>query len=196
MFLRPKSLKITLIITAFCLANTCASYAAEDGFGPSKRVEGKHFIVYYTPIIEIEDITQQLSINYTDKLLAGNLSKKDQPYYNELARMIDTLFIKICDILDMPLYSFQGNIKICKDFSQLKQIYFNLFAKEMANSPSFYVDDLNTIYITQDSFKKEILGHEIAHAIISRYFVVLPPEKVQEILSMYVEYQLSDTKNK
>ncbi len=184
------------IITVLCLANIGISYAVDDGFGPSKRIEGKHFFTYYAPDIEIEGIVQQLGISSVDTLLAGKPPKKSQPYEVELADILDTLFIRICDILDMPLYSFQGNIKICKDINQLKQIYANLFAKEMVNSPSFYVSDLNTIYITRDSFKKEIIGHEMAHAIISRYFVVLPPEKVQEILSMYVEYQLSNTKVK
>jgi hypothetical protein len=35
-----------------------------------------------------------------------------------------------------------------------------------------------------------VLGHEIAHAIMSHYFVVLPSEKIQEVLAGFVEYQL------
>jgi len=55
---------------------------------------------------------------------------------------------------------------------------------------SFYVNDISAIYISGENFRREILGHEIAHAIINHYFVVSPPIKVQEILAKYIEYQL------
>jgi hypothetical protein len=35
-----------------------------------------------------------------------------------------------------------------------------------------------------------MLGHEIAHAIISSFFIVPPPEKIQEVLAGYVDYSL------
>ena len=106
--------------------------------------------------------------------------------------MLDVLFTQVCDTLDMQLYSFQGKIKICLDRERLSQIYDDLFRKELQAS-SFYIYSLNTIYISADSFKREILGHEMAHAIISHYFVVQPSVKIQEVLAGYVEYQLRRT---
>ena len=53
--------------------------------------------------------------------------------------------------------------------------------------------DINTIYITAENFKKAVLGHEVAHAVISHYFVVQPSMKVQEVLAGYIEYQLRKT---
>ena len=38
--------------------------------------------------------------------------------------------------------------------------------------------------------RKGILMHEMSHAIISRFFPVPAPVKVQEVLAMYVEYNL------
>jgi hypothetical protein len=35
-----------------------------------------------------------------------------------------------------------------------------------------------------------MIGHEMSHAIISRYFGIPAPVKVQEVSSMYVEYNL------
>jgi hypothetical protein len=95
----------------------------------------------------------------------------------------------------MQLYSLQGKIKICKDFAQLSTIYCNFFNKELG-ATSFYVSDLNTIYTSAENFKREIIGHEIVHAIISHYFVVLPSVKIQEVLAGYVEYQLRKTIDK
>jgi len=55
---------------------------------------------------------------------------------------------------------------------------------------SFYVFDSNTIFISYQDLTLGMLGHEIAHAVISGYFVVPPPDKVQEVLAGYVEYSL------
>jgi hypothetical protein len=164
--------------------------AFEDGFGHSRRWESRHFAVFLQDEVVPEVLIRQLDIRPADELLAGRSSQEDYSVQNELLDMLDTLFIKICNILDMQLYSFQGTIKICKNTQQLNQIYKQLFNKEPEKLSSFYVYSLNTIYITQQDFKLPILGHEVAHAIISHYFVVQPSVKIQEILAGYVEYQL------
>jgi hypothetical protein len=48
----------------------------------------------------------------------------------------------------------------------------------------------NTIYVSLKDVSLGMLAHEVAHAIISSYFVVAPPEKVQEVLAGYVEYSI------
>ena len=103
---------------------------------------------------------------------------------------LDTLFLRVGDILDMNLYSFHGNIKICNDLLGLKNIYSNLFGADLGDRISFYASEVNTIYISGANFERGVLGHEIAHALICRYFFVPPSIKIQELLAMYVEYQL------
>ena len=191
----PHRLHRLAIIAAilFSLTISCA-YCYDDGFGQVRKVESKHFAVYYAPSLDVFSLAESLNIGPADKVMAGGASANTFSSEEEgLADMIDTLFMRVCDILDMQLYSFQGNIKICKDFEQLNRIYNNLFDKELQGTRSFYVYTLNTIYISPESFKREILGHEIAHAIISHYFVVQTPVKIQEVLASYVEYQLRKT---
>lgn len=190
-FIRPY--KIIIIAAILFTLNVDTSFALDDGFGPSKKIEeGKHFTIYYSPKVEISSLSQQLNIRASDKLLVGKSAQSNLSTESELADMLDTLFMRVCDILDMQLYSFQGNIKICRDKEQLNEIYHNLFDKNL-NTHSFYVYNLNTVYISADNFKREIIGHEIGHAVISHYFVVLPSVKIQEVLAMYVEYQLRKT---
>jgi Zn-dependent peptidase ImmA (M78 family) len=92
----------------------------------------------------------------------------------------------------MQLYSYRGHIKVCADERQLADVYRNLFGVSAGERHlhSFYVYEVNTIYITKESFDRFVLGHEIGHAVISNYFVVQPPVRVQEVLAGYVEYQL------
>ena len=155
----------------------------DDGFGPSRRIESQHFTIYYAASLDSDELSGRLNIQHLDKIISGS------SYENNLGGMIDTLFSQVCDILDMQLYSFHGNIKICRDVEQVASVYQNLFDARL-NNHSFYVFDSNTVYVCADYFKREILGHEIGHAIISHYFVVLPSVKIQEVLATFVEYQL------
>ncbi len=184
-----KSYKIIIVTVLLFTLDINISFALEDNFGPAKKIEGKHFTVYYAPQLEVYNLAQQLNIRPSDNLLVGKSTEKKASSESELSDMLDTLFMQVCDILDMHLYSFQGNIKICRDQEQLNKIYNNLFNKDLKAS-SFYVYDFNAIYISADNFKREIIGHEIGHAVISHYFVVQPSVKIQEILACYVEYQL------
>lgn len=186
-----KSFLITLILLFFSGSVYNAYSVTDDGFGPAKRIEGKYFTIYYSTQLEPSSLARQLNVTSSDKVLAGGSIIEGEGFSGlGLTDMVDTLFMRVCNILDMDLYSFKGNIKICRDQKQISEIYNNLFYKELNNRRSFYVYSLNTIYISADSFKREILGHEIGHAVISHYFVVLPSVKVQEVLATYVEYQL------
>jgi hypothetical protein len=166
-------------------------FAYDDGFGSAEKLEGKHFAVYYSPQIDLSNLAQQLNLGVSDRILVGGSMEKGFPSGRAFTNMLDDLFMRACDILDMHLYSFNGNIKICVTQEQLNAIYNNLFGKYLASyAHSFYVYDLNTIYASAENFKMGVIGHEIAHAIISHYFVVQPPVKIQEVLAGYVEYQL------
>lgn len=165
--------------------------AIDDGFGRARKIEGNHFVIYYAPELDLTGLTQQLNVSPSDKLLAGKSSGEGFSLEGEFAGMLDTLFSRVCNALDMQLYSFKGNIKICRDLAQLNYIYHNVFNHDPATiTRSFYAYEVNTVYTCPENFTLGIIGHEIAHAVISHYFVVLPSVKVQEVLAAYVEYQL------
>ncbi len=172
-----------------CLSET--GLAVDDGFSAERRISGKHLAIYCESGVEISGLANILNISASDKLLAGKKTDVSISPEGELTEMVDTLFIRSCDILDMQLFSFTGTLKICRSQSRLADIYTILFNRTLKDRASFYVYSLNTIYISADNFKANILGHEIAHAIISYYFVVLPSVKIQEVLASYVEYQLN-----
>jgi len=184
-----KIIFIFFILFAFAIN---ISYSYDDNFGSAKKIESEHFAVYYAPELELAALSRQLNIGVADELLVGKTTSEENSSSIGFVDMVDTLFSRVCDVLDMQLYSYKGDIKVCKNFDQLKAIYKTLFDRELTKQ-SFYVNDLNTIYISEEFFKPEILGHEIAHAVISHYFVVLPSVKIQEVLSTYVEYQLRKT---
>jgi hypothetical protein len=55
---------------------------------------------------------------------------------------------------------------------------------------AFYIQKNDTIYLNIDDLHEGMLAHEMAHAIIGRYFLVRPPRSTAEILAQYVDKHL------
>lgn len=55
---------------------------------------------------------------------------------------------------------------------------------------AFFDRKTYAIHISVDYSSDGVFAHEAAHAVISRYFSVKPPDKVQEILTQYVDRYL------
>ncbi len=191
-----QKIRVFILAIIILLLNSCGVYCYDDGFGTTKVTNGKYFSVFYTPQINLSDLYQKLQISTSDQMLVGKLNNSSSLADSRFADALDTLFLRASDILDMHLYSYHGTIKICRNKEELDKIYSGLFPGSKLNADSFYVHDLNTIYISAEAFSRGILSHEIAHVIISHYFVVQPSAKVAEILSGYVEYQLRKTSAK
>ncbi|OGW77425.1 MAG: hypothetical protein A3I73_02050 [Omnitrophica bacterium RIFCSPLOWO2_02_FULL_45_16] len=185
-----KKICAALILLSAVLLNVGLSWAFEDGFGSAKKIYGEHLSVYCAPESDIAGLDRRLNIRTSDKVLARKSAKMADSPEKELSDSLDTLFLRVSDIMDMHLYSLQVNIKLCRDDAQLNSIYNNLFKASLGGRRSFYVFSFNTIYISIEGFSKEIIGHEMAHAIICHYFAVPPPVKIQEVLAMYVEHNL------
>lgn len=191
-----QKIRVFILAMALLLLNTCNAYCYDDGFATVRAINGKYFSIFCSPQVDLSDLYQKLKISASDQMLVGKLNNSSSSPDARLADALDTLFLRASDILDMHLYSYHGTIKICRDKEQLDKIYSNLFPGSKLNADSFYVHDLNTIYISSEAFNRGVLGHEITHVITSHYFVVQPPVKVAEILSGYVEYQLRKTSAK
>ncbi len=170
--------------------NASFAFAADDGLGFQKKVEGKYVTVYESSGLDVASLIQQLDVRPSDEILSGRSASPKNSREETLARMLDTLFLQVSNILDMHINSLKIDIKVCKTTAELSEIYNRLFHASLGGRRSFYVYDYNSIYVSEEAFQLGIIGHEMSHAIISRYFGIPAPVKVQEVLSMYVEYNL------
>ena len=171
---------LAVLVLILCLP--AVAFCLDDGFGPSKIAKGAHFAAFYAPQLDPSELARGLDSGPASGVLSSNTG-------SGLSDVLDALFSRVCDILDMQLYSYEGTIKVCRDRAQLDEV-FNVIFRAQLNTESFYVPETNTIYISASSFNPWVLGHEIGHAVIQHYFVVAPPVKIAEILAGYVEYQL------
>jgi len=176
-------------IVSFCIVIVLLSSSAFSYEGSSTLiVESKFFSVYGHGDFDIGFLLTNLNFEYLlhpDTLL----DEASQDNKSVLSKTLDALFLEVSDILDIHIYSFHGDIKILPDRDSINSVFKKFFKVDFGES-SFYLPEKNTIYISYADLTLGMLGHEIAHAIISHYFVVPPPARVQEVLAGYVEYSL------
>ena len=150
--------------------------------------QGKYFSIYGYKGLDINSLLEKVDYPYFSHI-DSILGEDGFQEKSCLAKAIDGLYLEVSDILDIHIYSFHGKIMIVPDKNYINAIFKSYFEGNFPER-SFYLPEKNTVYISFSDLTVGMLGHEIAHAIISRYFVVSPPAKVQEVLAGYVEYKL------
>lgn len=154
------------------------------------EIESKHFTISYQKGVDLLGFAYNIKLEnsvYFQELGVENIGANSPKEL--LSQNVEVLFKEISDILDMHLYSYKGNIKIFRNKKALKNFFKRKFGKEF-KFHAFYSHGNNTIYVSADDVKVGMFAHEIAHVIINHFFAVMPPEKVQEILSGFVEYNI------
>jgi len=185
---------LRIIACCFLILAPALGFAAENDFGSATKIDTEHFTIYYKSGVDIDTLISQLNVSETDQVLT-NLTVDTSSPQAQLSSMVEVLFARASDVLDMHIYSLKANIKIFATQQDLTDFYNNLFHAHIpCTGFGFYLDDTRSIYISAEHFKREILGHEMGHAIMSRYFVVQPSVRIQEVLAGYIEYQLRKSK--
>jgi len=154
----------------------------------AETIETKYFTVSLCDGCNPSSFAQK--INATGLFRLDALSKNDSDIRSVIKDGIDSLFLEVCDALDIGLKSYRGRIVVYPDIVEVNKAISGDSQIIEANLPSVYIPSYNTIYISFNDATAGMLAHEMAHAVISTFFVVAPPPKVQEILAGYVEYSI------
>jgi hypothetical protein len=186
------SLFLAILIVAAILKP--AGALENDGFIASSTIEGEHLSVQYQEGVDLNTILDQLKISSVDEQLT-NIKIDRSSAQRQLLSKLEILFSRSGDLMDMHIYSYKGAIKVFTNHQKLQEFFKSLFKDNElpCTGYSFYSADYNSIYISSENFKREIIGHELGHAIMTHYFVVQPSIKIQEVLAGYIEFQLRKT---
>lgn len=90
---------------------------------------------------------------------------------------IDRIVERVQAILDMWPKNFNIDVYLCRG---------DLLPHKVA----YYEHKTKSIHASIDNVSDGVFAHEVAHAVISRYFSSPPPSKAQEILTQYVDKYL------
>jgi len=176
---------VFLILSFF--SPTTYAMAAKDGFVAVRTIESRYFTILVEDGVNIQKLAMILSVPPSIRTIVRDPIPYATSY--ELKDQLDIFFLAVSEIMDVRLKDFKCKIKICKDASSLSAVAGSLFGIDLTPG-GFYVVAVDTLYIDAENVNLNILGHELSHAIQCYYFTVPPPERLQEVLAGFVEYQL------
>jgi hypothetical protein len=170
-----------------------AASQVNDGFVPVQIMGSRFFSLELAAGVDAGALVRALDISPGDRILAGQNLAVEGYNPEDLGSLLDALFLWSCGVLDMPVSHFEGTIRVSATAADMKAIVMKIYGMDALSEKGFYLAETNTLYIAAEDFTKEVVGHEMGHAIINSFFVVQPPFKVQEVLAGYIEYQIRKT---
>ncbi|MDD5439053.1 MAG: hypothetical protein PHS37_02595 [Candidatus Omnitrophica bacterium] len=154
-------------------------------------ITGNYCTMYVRTDADLKVVEKKLKRRGFD--ITGNLtgSYSDDPK-EKVSYRVDLIFRRVEEILNMYPRKINVTVVIYGSPSEMEDEYARIFGVRETKLISFYIYKTNTIYTNETDISDSVLAHEMGHTIADHYFVVRPPEKVREILSMYVDSHLED----
>ena len=171
----------------FLFVNSSAAQTVPDGLSFNKQIKSRYFSIYVKDGVDMDRLAMRVAVPASIKASIRSSTAGFQA--DRLEDQFDLLYLAVYEILEVHLKQFQSSVKVCDNATCLSDVAERLFGQEI-KSGGFYVVALDALYVDSDNVTLNILGHELAHAVLSKYFVVPPSERIQEVLAGYVEYQL------
>ena len=152
--------------------------------------ESTYFTIYFKTTTDFKAIERKLKRRRF--YYNGNSSSKylDNPV-ERVAHRLDVLYKKVRDILNMHPNRSDIKVVIFKNQKELDDEYYSLF-KQRKSYTSFYIYKYDTIYTCEKNISDSVMAHEMGHAVIDHYFLILPPENIKEMLASYVDEHLEN----
>lgn len=183
----PKRLRSCLLMLLLLILSTPA-FAQNTSPQGVLVARSKFFSIFGPPDLDVLTVLDKIDFDYflqVDTLLG----KKREDPRAILGDTVDAIFLESSRILGINVYSFEATMEFLPDESTVKIVVKQLTGVDIEER-AFYLHEVKTIYVSVADLTVGVLGHEMAHAIISHYFGAPPAERIQEILSGYVDYSL------
>jgi len=166
-----------------------AVHGQTTGTSSWKRLDTRYTIIQYQTSKDLAKFNRKIDFSSEEwgvKSLFSGSGSKDP--VGATQKKVDAVFARVQEILDMR--------------KRVKKVIINIYPRQLFHKiryritgskrpiRSWYIFNLNTIYINADDVNEGILAHELAHAIIDHYMTVRPPRATAEILARYVDEHL------
>lgn len=159
-----------------------------DEINSAASIETVYFTIRYDRDVNLNKVLRQ--INMRRLYLSGwQTTSESAGTGDKLANRVNILLQNVKEILGMFIKSPPFTIMIFSDQEDLFAEYARLTKRAQAVE-AFYHHESKTIYTSEDTISDSVLAHELAHYVILHYFLVDPPEKISEMMAVYVDENL------
>lgn len=183
-------------VIALVLAACWLFYPAQSWAEKAYTYKSRYITVHYQNPKHFAEFARKIAPGAVSRKLTHFLASSPTTTSTGLGKYLDALLKRVQMLLDMPSSRMTVTIKILASEKEV-QAHFNKVTggvKHQYHSrrpPAFYAKKDNTVYIQTKRLHTGMLAHEMAHAVMLYYFRVPPPLKIQEMLAIYVDREIS-----
>lgn len=167
-----------LSLTAFALA-------------PDLRAEGT------SRYVTLRCNNRQLLRDFNEELDIGSklsyMIKKENivTTEDEVLAKLDVIMEKAEVVLDMFPSNLHINVVLLETADDVSRVFTQKYGKQ-ADHIAYYSLSEDTIYISVEDTRLEVIAHEMGHAIVDHYFSERPPYNIHELMAQFVEKHITD----
>lgn len=171
-------------LAAGLVLGTAAVARAEELEGWS-RVDSLYCTVWVHPDVPVRAAERQLSVS----MLRGSRVSRALSAEERLGAKCDAIFKAVERTLEMYPTGLRARVLVFHDPHEIEQRHAQRYGFG-TEAEAFYVRENDSIYTTAGSLSTSVLAHEMAHSVMSHYFTVRPPRKIEELLAIHVDANL------
>lgn len=172
-----------LVCTAVCCLLLCPLRLC------AKEIKSRYITLVYSSEQQLDDLNEQVELGR--KLDQFARKKNILTVEDEVLAKIDTILEKAETVLDMFPNNLHIRVVLLDSADDVARIYKEKYGKD-ANHIAYYSLSEDTIYLSVDNARLEVLAHEMGHAIVDHYFDVRPPYTIHELMAQFTEKHISD----
>ena len=167
-----------------------AQKSAARGAGTSgNEVKGRY--------VTVKTISRDLLKEFNEELYLGRrlgylIKNKDiVTVEDEVRAKLDAIMEKVEVTLDMFPPDLHITLVLLPSADDVSKVYQRNYGKKV-NHIAYYSLSEDTIYVSVEDTRLEVIAHEMGHAIVDHYFTERPPYTIHELMAQFAEKHIAD----
>ena len=157
-----------------------------------RTLETDHLLICYQTPEDLVTLSTKVKYDIGQWTLFRKTGSHNHP--EELSEKMDSLFVRVQNLLDMTTRNSKITIFLFPDETQFNVAYAQALNELPHNgAKARYIQQERAIYVVSQRINEGSLAKELAHAITNHYLIVKPTRRAADILASYVGQHLFDS---
>lgn len=153
------------------------------------EAQGKYVTLHYSDRELLKTCNEELDLG---RKLSRHVEKRHVvTIEDEVLAKLDTIMEKAEVVLDMFPDKLRINVVLLASADDVARVFAQKYGKN-ASHIAYYSLSEDTIYVSVENARLEVIAHEMAHAIVDHYFTERPPYNIHELMAQFAEKHISD----
>lgn len=155
----------------------------------AQQAQGRYVTLHYTSRELLRACNDELDLG---RKLDRQIQKRNiVTVEDEVLAKLDTIMEKVEVVLDMFPANLRINVVLLASAGDVSRVFAQKYGKR-ANHIAYYSLSEDTIYVSVENARLEVIAHEMGHAIVDHYFTERPPYNIHELMAQFAEKHITD----